>query len=152
MRKYVVYRKEVCKVIDEKEGIYVLIPAYDNSIKYKISVDSPLLKDLITKEEIDKLLLEIPHIDVLSMSDKQIEQSYKELMNSGTHEDLVKIIKTTYLRNQIRILNNKKISDKDDEYLKRAEKYLYEEIGVVLNMSFEQTKDYIIKKISEIQK
>ena len=152
MRKYIVYRKEVCKVIDEKEGVYVLIPAYDNSIKYKILVDSPVVKDLLTKEEIDKLLLEIPHIDVISMSDKQIEQSYKELMNSGTHEDLVKIIKTTYLRNQIRILNNKKISDKDDEYLKRAEKYLYEEIGVVLNMSFEQTKDYIIKKISEIQK
>ena len=84
------------------------------------------------------------------MSDKQIEQSYKELMNSGTHEDLVKIIKTTYLRNQLRILNNKKISEKDDEYFKRAEKYLYEEISVVLNMTFEQTKDYVIKKISHL--
>ena len=73
-------------------------------------------------------------------------------MNNGTHEDLVKIIKTTYLRNQLRILNNKKISEKDDEYLKRAEKYLYEEIGVVLNISFEQTKEYVIKKINELQK
>lgn len=149
MKKYVVYRKEVCKVIDEKEGIYVLMPAYDSSIKYKISVNSPLLKDLITKKEIDKLLLEIPRIDALSMSDKQIEQTYKELMNNGSHEDLVKIIKTTYLRNQLRILNNKKISEKDDEYLKRAEKYLYEEICVVLNMSFEQTKEYVINKIKE---
>lgn len=149
MKKYVVYRKEVCKVIDEKGGIYVLMPAYDSSIKYKISVNSPLLKDLITKKEIDKLLLEIPRIDALSMSDKQIEQTYKELMNNGSHEDLVKIIKTTYLRNQLRILNNKKISEKDDEYLKRAEKYLYEEICVVLNMSFEQTKEYVINKIKE---
>lgn len=152
MKNYIVYRKEVCQIIDEKEGIYVLIPAYDNSIKYKVPANSPLLKDLMTREEIDRLLLEIPHINVLNMSDKQIEQTYKELMNNGTHEDLVKIIKTTYLRNQLRILNNKKISEKDDEYLKRAEKYLYEEIGVVLNMSFEQTKEYVIKKISELQK
>ena len=152
MKNYIVYRKEVCQIIDEKEGIYVLIPAYDNSIKYKVPANSPLLKDLMTREEIDRLLLEIPHINVLNMSDKQIEQMYKELMNNGTHEDLVKIIKTTYLRNQLRILNNKKISEKDDEYLKRAEKYLYEEIGVVLNMSFEQTKEYVIKKISELQK
>lgn len=152
MKNYIVYRKEVCQIIDEKEGIYVLIPAYDNSIKYKVPANSPLLKDLMTREEIDRLLLGIPHINVLNMSDKQIEQTYKELMNNGTHEDLVKIIKTTYLRNQLRILNNKKISEKDDEYLKRAEKYLYEEIGVVLNMSFEQTKEYVIKKISELQK
>lgn len=152
MKNYIVYRKEVCQIIDEKEGIYVLIPAYDNSIKYKVPANSPLLKDLMTREEIDRLLLEIPHINVLNMSDKQIEQTYKALMNNGTHEDLVKIIKTTYLRNQLRILNNKKISEKDDEYLKRAEKYLYEEIGVVLNMSFEQTKEYVIKKISELQK
>lgn len=152
MKNYIVYRKEVCQIIDEKEGIYVLIPAYDNSIKYKVPANSPLLKDLMTREEIDRLLLEIPHINVLNMSDKQIEQTYKELMNNGTHEDLVKIIKTTYLRNQLRILNNKKISEKDDEYLKRAEKYLYEEIGVVLNMSFEQTKEYVIKKINELQK
>ena len=152
MKNYIVYRKEVCQIIDEKEGIYVLIPAYDNSIKYKVPANSPLLKDLMTREEIDRLLLEIPHINVLNMSDKQIEQTYKALMNNGTHDDLVKIIKTTYLRNQLRILNNKKISEKDDEYLKRAEKYLYEEIGVVLNMSFEQTKEYVIKKISELQK
>ena len=152
MKNYIVYRKEVCQIIDEKEGIYVLIPAYDNSIKYKVPANSPLLKDLMTREEIDRLLLEIPHINVLNMSDKQIEQTYKELMNNGTHEDLVKIIKTTYLRNQLRILNNKKISEKDDEYLKRAEKYLYEEIGVVLNISFEQTKEYVIKKINELQK
>lgn len=135
-----------------KRRYLCFIPAYDNSIKYKVPANSPLLKDLMTREEIDRLLLEIPHINVLNMSDKQIEQTYKALMNNGTHEDLVKIIKTTYLRNQLRILNNKKISEKDDEYLKRAEKYLYEEIGVVLNMSFEQTKEYVIKKISELQK
>lgn len=70
-------------------------------------------------------------------------------MKSGTHEDLVKIIKTSYLRNQIRILNNKRISEIDDEYFRRAEKYLYEEIGIVLNLSFENTKEYIINKLKK---
>lgn len=83
------------------------------------------------------------------LGEKQIEQEYKELMKSGTHEDLVKIIKTSYLRNQIRILNNKRISEIDDEYFRRAEKYLYEEIGIVLNLSFENTKEYIINKLKK---
>ena len=147
---YIVYRKETCKIIGKEDGYYKLVPVNDTSIKYKVPVNSNLLKKVITKEEIDRLLLEIPEINTIDLGEKQIEQEYKELMKSGTHEDLVKIIKTSYLRNQIRILNNKRISEIDDEYFKRAEKYLYEEIGIVLNLSFEDTKKYIINKLKKV--
>lgn len=146
---YIVYRKETCKIIEKEDGYYRLVPVNDTSIKYKVPVDSNFLKKVITKEEIDRLLLEIPEINTIDLGEKQIEQEYKDLMKSGTHEDLVKIIKTSYLRNQIRILNNKRISEIDDEYFKRAEKYLYEEIGIVLNLSFENTKEYIINKLKK---
>ena len=146
---YIVYRKETCKIIEKEEGYYKLVPVNDTSIKYKVPVDSNFLKKVITKEEIDRLLLEIPEINTIDLGEKQIEQEYKELMKSGTHEDLVKIIKTSYLRNQIRILNNKRISEIDDEYFRRAEKYLYEDIGIVLNLSFENTKEYIINKLKK---
>lgn len=146
---YIVYRKETCKIIEKKDGYYRLVPVNDTSIKYKVPVDSNFLKKVITKEEIDRLLLEIPEINTIDLGEKQIEQEYKDLMKSGTHEDLVKIIKTSYLRNQIRILNNKRISEIDDEYFRRAEKYLYEEIGIVLNLSFENTKEYIINKLKK---
>lgn len=152
MKKYIVYRNEVCQILKEENNLYFLIPVNDDSIKYQVPKDSILLRKLITKEEIDKLLLEIPEIKTIDNGDKKIEQIYKELMNRRTHEDLIKIIKTTYLRNQLRVLNNKKISEIDDEYLKRAEKYLYEEIGVVLNMTYEQIKEHVIKKIKELQK
>lgn len=146
---YIVYRKETCKIIEKEDGYYKLVPVNDTSIKYKVPVDSNFLKKVITKEEIDRLLLEIPEINTIDLGEKQIEQEYKELMKSGTHEDLVKIIKTSYLRNQIRILNNKRISEIDDEYFRRVEKYLYEEIGIVLNLSFEDTKEYIINKLKK---
>ena len=146
---YIVYRKETCKIIEKEDRYYRLVPVNDTSIKYKVPVDSNFLKKVITKEEIDRLLLEIPEINTIDLGEKQIEQEYKELMKSGTHEDLVKIIKTSYLRNQIRILNNKRISEIDDEYFRRAEKYLYEEIGIVLNLSFENTKEYIINKLKK---
>lgn len=146
---YIVYRKETCKIIEKEDGYYRLVPVNDTSIKYKVPVDSNFLKKVITKEEIDRLLLEIPEINTIDLGEKQIEQEYKELMKSGTHEDLVKIIKTSYLRNQIRILNNKRISEIDDEYFRRAEKYLYEEIGIVLNLSFENTKEYITNKLKK---
>ena len=66
------------------------------------------------------------------------------------YEDLIKIIKTTYLRNKERIDNNKKIGGTDDEYFKQAEKYLYNEFSVALNMSYDDTKKYVIDKVKEI--
>lgn len=150
MKKYVVYRKEVCKIINDDNGIYNLVPISDESIKYKVPVNSSLLRDLISKKEINMLLKDMPFIDAIdSSNEKKMEEVYKELMKSGTHEDLIKIIKTTYLRNQKRIFNNKKISEIDDEYFKRAEKYLYEEIGIVLNMSADDVRDYIIEKLKK---
>ena len=73
-------------------------------------------------------------------------------MQSGTHEDLIKIIKTTYLRNEKRINDNKKISEIDDTYFKKAEKYLYNEFSVVLNKTFEETKEYVNNKVLESTK
>ena len=71
-------------------------------------------------------------------------------MQSGTHEDLIKIIKTSYLRNKERIDNNKKTTDKDNHYFNQAETYLYNEFSVVLNLSYEETKDYIINEVNKL--
>ena len=62
------------------------------------------------------------------------------------------ILKTTYLRNDPRIKSNKKISEKDKTYFEKAEEYLYNELAISLGMSFEDTKKYIIHKVSELIK
>lgn len=71
-------------------------------------------------------------------------------MQRSTWEDLVKIIKTSYLRNKERIDSNKKITDKDNYYFNQAEQYLYNEFSQVLNLSYENTKNYIICEVSKI--
>ena len=37
-------------------------------------------------------------------------------------------------------------------YFNKAEKYLYNELSIALNMSFDETKDYIINKLKELIK
>ena len=49
------------------------------------------------------------------------------------------------------VLNNhKKLASIDDEYLQIAEKYLYEELSVVLDLSIEDTKDYFEKEVAKL--
>ena len=132
-----------------KDNYYILKPLDDPSLKMKIPTYSKVLRDLIKKEDINKLLKSIPAINTIDSSDRLIENAYKELMKRGTYEDLITVIKTTYLRNLNRKNNNKKISDKDNSYFLQAEKYLYTELGVVLNLDFASTKKYVIDTVSK---
>ena len=110
---FIVCHKQVCKIIDMNGNYLELVPLNEESLKMHIPSDSKVLRNLISKEEIDKLLKEIPSIDAVGISERMIENTYKELLQSGTYEDLVKIIKTAYLRNEYRKNNNKKVSDRD---------------------------------------
>lgn len=152
---YIMYFKDVCKIIDIKENYinnidyYLLEKVNDNSLKLSIPIESKAIRSLLTKDEVLKIIDNILNIDIITYNEKTIENEYKKLLTTGKHEDLIKIIKTTYLRNKERIDNKKKISDKDKNYFELAEKYLYTEFSVVLNMSFDDTKKYIIKKVMD---
>lgn len=146
---YIVCYKETCKIVEIKDNYYVLEPVNDQTLKMKVPIDSKVLRDLIKKEDIERLLREIKSIEVINSNDRMIENTYKELMQRGTYGDLIKIIKTTYLRNEMRKNNNKKISDKDDSYFTQAEKYLYSEFAIVLGLNFADTKQYVIDVVSK---
>ena len=149
-------KKDVCEIIEIIEkylrdmDYYILAPIIDKSLKLQIPTSSSTIRNLITKEEIQKLINQIPPIETIKIESKNIENEYKQLMQSGTHEDLIRIIKTTYLRNKERIDNNKKTTDKDNYYFNQAELYLYNEFSVVLNMTYDETKEYIISKVNKI--
>ena len=47
-------------------------------------------------------------------------------------------------------MKHKKVSEKDLYYFNQAEKYLYNELSIALQMDFESTKNYIIKRVEEL--
>lgn len=156
---YVIYKRDVCKVKDIRnnkingQDYYILVPIDDESLIIDVPVKNRMgyLRSIMSKEEADALINNICNIEPIeNMENKYIEKTYKDLLYSGTHEDLIKIIKTTYLRNADRIKNNKKISDKDNDYFNKAEKYLYNELSVVYNMNFDETRNYIIDRVERI--
>lgn len=153
---YVVYRHNVCKIksINENKqtgkAFYIMTPIEDDSLIINIPVNSNLLRKVISSDEAKILIEKIPQISpLIDINEKDIETQYKELLNTDNHENLVKIIKTTYLRNEKRINNKKKISDKDDKYFNLAEKYLYNELSISLNMTVESIKEYIFEIVNK---
>ncbi len=155
---YVMYRHDVCKIKDIRENkltgktYYVMTPLDDESLIIDIPTEDKMgfLREIISKKDAEKLINSIPNIEPLEgIKDKDLVFLYKDLLNTGTHENLIKIIKTTYLRNENRLINKRKISEKDNTYFKLAEKYLYNELSVSLDMTVNEVKNYIIKVLNE---
>lgn len=156
---FIVYKRYVCKVIEIKEkqylnkDYYILSPITDESLKISIPVDnsSKLIRKPMSKKEALNLINSIPNISVISdVSDRLLEYEYKELLYSGNNEDLIKIIKTTYIRNDNRIESGKKVSEKDKSYFNKAESILYSELSVSLNMTYDETKKFVQDKVSQL--
>lgn len=154
---YVVYKHRVCIIKDIKKinlidnTYYVITPIDDNSLIIDIPIENKMgvLRNIIDAKDAKKLINQIPKISIIeNINGKNLEIKYKELLNTGRHEDLIKIIKTTYLRNKNRIDNKKKESEKDSTYFELAEKYLYNELSISLNMSINELKNYIFKIVN----
>lgn len=153
----VVYRKDVCRIKDIRrnalsgESYYIMVPIDDDSLIIDVPTENRLglIRNVINREDANKLIDSIPTIGVIDINDKNIENEYRKLLSEDSLENLVKIIKTAYLRNNERLLNKKKISEKDDNYLKKAEKKLYNELAISLGMGYDEAREYIIEHVQK---
>lgn len=157
---YVVYKRDVCVITEIKKNYFhnqdyfCLEPVFDRTLKINVPVENEgnIIRSLISLEEVKSIIKRIPSIEIIEADEKMLENEYKQLLRTEKIDDLIKIIKTTYLRNKIRTSNNKKIGEKDNNYFNLAERYLYTEFGIVLGKSFEDTKEYVIQKVMELEK
>ncbi|MCF0114281.1 MAG: hypothetical protein HUJ56_02930 [Erysipelotrichaceae bacterium] len=153
----VMYRRVVSTVVDikrdrrKKQTYYILEPYHTTgpSTRFEVPVENKAghLKPLMTQSELEELIVQIPSIEIVTLNTSNVKTEYDSLLNSGSREDLIRLIKTTYMRNQHRLSVNKKIGVIDDNYFRRAEQYLYEECSAVLNKSLEDTRAYFRERM-----
>mgnify|MGYP003312352731 CR=1 FL=1 len=151
----VVYKREVCIIKELKNNFYrdmdyyILNSIIDDSLVLQVPVENKMgyLRKIMSKEEVEALINRIPDIEYIDTNEKFIENEYKALLQTNEIDDLVKIIKTTYLRNDTRQKEGKKTADKDSFFFNKAETFLYTEISKSLNMPYDEVKNYIIERL-----
>lgn len=154
--EYVVYQRNVCKISALRKiynnQYYVMHPIDDLTLTIQVPVNNPLcqIRKIVSKEETEKLISKISEVPVIQTTERMMENKYKELLSSGHLEDLICIIKTTYMRNYNRKKNGKKIGEIDDTYFHLAEKLLYNELSICLHMNFDDTKEYVVSTVKKV--
>ena len=102
-------------------------------------------------EEAESLIRQIPEIPLITIAnDKLLEQEYKNCLKACNCQDLIRIIKTIYLRKRAREEAGRKETAVDARYFRIAEDQLYGELAVALDMSRENVESYINTSLQSV--
>lgn len=130
---------------------YTMRPCYAKGSIIYTPVDNQkeTIRPLLTKEEVLQLIDEMEDIDYLWVNDeRKRERDYKDAIRSCDCRELIKIIKTIYMRRKKRTESGKAVTAIDKKYFSMAEDYLYGEWGIALGMDKESVKQYIIERMN----
>ena len=134
----------------ETRTYYTLVPIYTTGSKLFVPTDSKkvVTRSVMTKKEAEKLLKEWDEIETLWVeNDKKREEVYKEALRSCDSRQWVRLIKTSYQRNQARMKIGKKATKSDERYLHMAEDNLFGELAIPFQMTKGEAESYFVARL-----
>lgn len=136
---------------------YVLKPVYDSSSTLFVPVSNDKLvarmRRVSSPEEITALIKAMPEEDADWIENEtQRKERYKEVIARGDRVELVKIIKALYLHQQKLQEKGKRLHLADDRLFREAERMLYDEFALVLNIKREQVLPFILQQLGATEK
>ncbi len=120
-----------------RERYYVLKPLHQNTSVIYVPLKNEQLvskmRPILSREDLDALVEKIDSIEPVWDDDvNQRKQIFEELLRSGRCEDLIRIIKTLLSQRSKRQAEGKMLHVSDENYLREAQRLLYDEFAGVL--------------------
>ncbi|MBD5528623.1 MAG: CarD family transcriptional regulator [Lachnospiraceae bacterium] len=136
--------------VDKAKLYYILKPQYISASTVYVPVENAAsLREVLTREQAEQLVSEIPDIPPLKIAnEKMAEQEYRSSMRSNDSTEWIRVIKTIYGRRQKRLQAGRKETAVDGRYFKMAEDSLYGELAVALGVERSQVCAYIADKLN----
>jgi len=132
-----------------KSDYYVLRPVFENNARIMTPIDNPkvLIRPLISQSEADELIKKMPDEEIEWIAnDRQRNEVFKTQLHTGSCREWIKIIKTIHKRKKDVTATGKKLRQSDENFMKSAEKLLYEEFSYSLKIPFDDVKPYILER------
>lgn len=150
----------VCKIVDiskQKIGAreleyYVLKPSFQTSALIYVPIDNKELvnkmKPALSAGQMQELIRSMSEIDdTWTENDAERAGKFRAILHSGDRQQLIKLIKSVYVRGKKLSDSGKRLKRIDEDFMREAEKLLYNEIAVVLNIHPDQVLTMIINEI-----
>lgn len=138
---------------EEKRLFYILHPINETNSKIITPVDNQKVKirAIMEQDKAKKILDTLTDCNVHRIADKKVrDQEYTRCLKEGDPHELVIIINALMIEDKERKIAGKKISATDKKYLEKAERLLYPELSIALNIDMEQMQDRIACRFEEV--
>lgn len=141
---------------DEERRYYILKPVYRTGSILYVPVDNEMLiakiKRVLTKKEIMDIIDAIPNDATIWIDDNNERKIvYRDIISSGDRHKIICLIKTLYARRNELAQIGRKLHQSDEHYFREAEKILYDEFALVLELPQDKVLPFIVSKIENSQ-
>lgn len=150
----------VCRVVDieqkefagQKMDYYVLQPVYSDQSRIYVPMHNETLtakmRRVLSAEEVHRLIREIPQGEEGWIEDEnQRRETYRTILSKGDPTEVMRVIRSLYQHQQMLKEQGKKLRQADERCFREAEKLLYDEFALVLNIQPEQVLPFILEQI-----
>lgn len=165
--EYVIYGNNgICQIVNigvpvgtpmarSGKEYYTLTPVFGSGNIYAPLDTKVFMRPILTKEQAEDLIAQIPEIQGEAFEGKDVRalsEKYKGCLDTHQCEDLVKLIKTVYIKEKTMVESGKKLAKTEQEFGKLAKELLHREFSVALEVPYEEVEAYITKKVEALQK
>lgn len=150
----------ICKINDiteqkfghETNKYYVLSPKNNASSTIYVPMNNEKLmskmRRILSVEEIYELIKEIPDATAEWIENKnERNERFRSILTGGDRREIIKLIKVIYQHKEELKAIGKKLHASDEQFFKEAEKIIYDEFALVLNIRYEQVLPFITQQI-----
>lgn len=141
-------------VSDSDTLYYKLTPVYDTETIYTPITTKAFMRPVMTRGQAEDLIERIPSITeaVCDNRDmKMLNERYRACLSTHSNDDLIRLIKSVYIKNRRSIKAGRHMGQTDQQYMKRAEKLLYGELSVALGMAYDEVQPYIKHRMTQVE-
>ena len=130
---------------------YSLQPIYENSSHILTPVDSKVrIRNVKSKLEMEQLLEQLPDLEFIDESNPRvIAEKFKEKIAQFDPYILATVVKSIYLRKQMRMAAGKKAMSSDEKIMQNAGKRLFEEMAFAMDSDVETIEKRFYKRLTE---
>ena len=136
---------------DRHKKYYRLKPFYQDGVIYTpVDNTKVSIRPVISRENAENLIDLIPGIRAEAYRAPTLQalaQHYQTAFQSHSCQDLVELIMSIYTKQQETTSQNRRLGMVDERFLKQAERLLYGELAVALEIPFDEVQPYISNRV-----
>ena len=138
---------------DRNKKYYCLKPFYQDGVIYTpVDNTKVSIRPVITREEAEALIDLIPGIHAEAYRAPTLQalaQHYQTAVRSRNCQGLVELMMSIYTKQQQAQAQNRRLGMVDERFMKQAERLLYGELAVALELPYDDVQPYIAQRIKE---